>query len=251
MAQEHEGVRHDEEPSHSAVDLPQRLDVVVLRLHAGECPGRLDDDVRQLRDAERACRLVLRADLGGVLVAGQQRFAGLQVEADECCPRRQHQGVGDVSALEEVRPPQLVGEVALHAGPGLPGPGEHAPGVERGGRNDLGEVEVDAGDLRGRRDLVLLSGRRLGGVAQARTERQVDRLADEDGERRRGPLEPRGADVRPRVRDVGENERLHGLRCLNASRLRVDSPRDSRHSHSLRMEDANPSSRMVLNESSE
>ncbi|MGH8941017.1 MAG: hypothetical protein ACRDV2_16975, partial [Actinomycetes bacterium] len=44
------------------VDLPQRLDVVVLRLHAGERPGRLDDDVRQLGDAELACRLVLGAD---------------------------------------------------------------------------------------------------------------------------------------------------------------------------------------------
>ena len=35
-----------------------------------------------------------------------------------------------------------------------------------------------------------------------------------------------------------------------ASRLRVDSPRLIRHSHSLRMEVAKPSSRMVLNDSS-
>ncbi len=36
----------------------------------------------------------------------------------------------------------------------------------------------------------------------------------------------------------------------NASRLRVDSPRETRQSHSLRMEEANPSSRMELNDSS-
>ena len=36
----------------------------------------------------------------------------------------------------------------------------------------------------------------------------------------------------------------------NASRLRVGSPRETRHSHSLRMEEAKPSSRIVLNEPS-
>jgi hypothetical protein len=36
----------------------------------------------------------------------------------------------------------------------------------------------------------------------------------------------------------------------NASRFLVDSPRESRHSHSWRIEEAKPSSRMVLNESS-
>ena len=36
----------------------------------------------------------------------------------------------------------------------------------------------------------------------------------------------------------------------NASRLRVDSPRETRHSHSLRIEVAKPSSRMALNDSS-
>ena len=36
----------------------------------------------------------------------------------------------------------------------------------------------------------------------------------------------------------------------NASRLRVDSPREVRHSHSLRIAEPKPSSRMVLNDSS-
>ncbi len=36
----------------------------------------------------------------------------------------------------------------------------------------------------------------------------------------------------------------------NASRFAVDSPRRFRHSHSLRMDEANPSSRIVLNDSS-
>ena len=36
----------------------------------------------------------------------------------------------------------------------------------------------------------------------------------------------------------------------NASRFRVDSPRSLRHSHSLRIEEAKPSSRIVLNDSS-
>ena len=38
---------------------------------------------------------------------------------------------------------------------------------------------------------------------------------------------------------------------MNASRLRVDSPREMRQSHSLRIEEAKPSSRIVLNEPSE
>ncbi len=109
--------------------------------------------VRQLGDADLLASLVLHPHLVGVLGARQQRLRGLEVEADEGGTRREGERVADVGALEEVRAPELVGQVALDARARLVGPGQQPPRVERVGLHGLLEVEVDAGDLRGRGDL--------------------------------------------------------------------------------------------------
>ena len=56
----------------------------------------------------------------------------------------------------------------------------------------------------------------------------------------------------PRQRRTGglSPPQSFGRRCRNASRLWVGSPRSSRHCHSLRMDEAKPSSRIELNDSS-
>ena len=61
----------------------------------------------------------------------------------------------------------------------------------------------------------------------------------------------RGEAGRSRCAGSGQSRASEGRSALNASRLRVDSPRASRHSHSLRIDEAKPSSRMLLNDSSE
>ncbi len=65
------------------MDLVQRLDVVVLRLRAGEGPAVLDHDVGELGDPQRPGGLVLRAHGVGVLLAGEQGVGRLEVEPDE------------------------------------------------------------------------------------------------------------------------------------------------------------------------
>ena len=57
-------------------------------------------------------------------------------------------------------------------------------------------------------------------------------------------------DLAPADLAVGASPFSPSSQPRNASRLRVDSPRLRRHSHSLRMEEAKPSSRIVLNDPS-
>jgi DNA-binding winged helix-turn-helix (wHTH) protein len=73
--------------------------------------------------------------------------------------------------------------------------------------------------------------------------------------RLRAKLEPDPAEPKYLVTVRGLGYKLDARASpRNASRLRVDSPRkrqpDLRHSHSLRIEEAKPSSRIVLNDSS-
>ena len=61
---------------------------------------------------------------------------------------------------------------------------------------------------------------------------------------------PTGIGRRPRQGGGAVGSSSRSSQPRKASRLRVDSPRESRHSHSLRIDDANPSSRIVLKDSS-